>query len=292
MLYSTSTDIAVRRPAIGLFRGVEMLMDAGFPALDLSLFEYGFVMDDDYRETAAKLKAMTSARGVVFNQSHAPFGGGYDKYFGQTAPNLPRVIEFAGLCGVRNIVIHPLQRGRYYGHEEELFEMNMEFYSGLAPHAKNAGVRIAIENMWHRHPVNGYIVDDVCANPDELAKYYDTLNDPEAFTVCLDLGHVALCGREPEDAVKTIGHRLGAIHAHDVDYVNDLHYLPGVGKLNWSVICRSLAEVDYKGDFTLEASYFPKNYPDAHMPSVLRFMSETAAFYAGEVEKYKKELAK
>ena len=292
MLYSTSIDLITRRPAIGLFRGVEMLMDAGFPALDLSLFEYNFVMADDYRETAARLKAMTAARGVVFKQSHAPFGGGFEKYFGQTAPNLPRVIEFAGLCGVRNIVIHPLQRGRYYGQEQELFEMNMEFYSSLAPYAKNAGVKIAIENMWHRHPVNGYIVDDVCANPHELAKYYDTLNDPEAFTVCLDLGHVALCGREPEDAVKIIGHRLGAIHAHDVDYVNDLHYLPGVGKLNWAAICRSLAEVGYNGDFTLEASYFPKNYPDAHMPSVLRFMSETAAFYAGEVERYKKELAK
>ncbi len=95
--------------------------------------------------------------------------------------------------GIRQVVVHPLQRGRYYGHEQELFDMNMEFYRSLAPYAREAGVRIAIENMWQNHPVNGHIVDDVCANPHELAAYYDTLDDPDCFTVCLDLGHVALC---------------------------------------------------------------------------------------------------
>ena len=292
MLFSTNTYLTTDRPDIGLDRGIEMLIDAGFPALDLSFFSYGFAMSDDYKTTAKRLKSLTDSRGVIFNQAHAPFGGGFEKYTTETVPNLPRVFEFAGLVGVKNIVVHPLQRGRYYGQEEELFELNMEFYSRLAPHAKSAGVKIAIENMWHRHPVNNYIVDDTCADPHELARYYDTLNDPEAFTVCLDLGHVAICGREPEDAIRIIGHRLGAIHAHDVDYVNDLHTLPGVSKLNWQNICRALAEVNYNGEFTLEAESFARRYPTAHLPAVLRFMAETAHFFADEVERYKGELTK
>ena len=194
------------------------------------------------------------------------------------------------LIGVKNIVVHPLQRGRYYGQEDVLFEMNMEFYSKLAPYAKDSGVKIAIENMWHNHPITGTIVDDTCADPHELVRYYDTLNDPAAFTICLDLGHVALCNREPEEAIKVIGHdRLGAIHAHDVDYSRDLHTLPGLSKLNYDAICKSLAEIDYVGEFTLEAENFAKKYPDEHLPAVLRFMAETAKLYADKIDSYRKE---
>lgn len=290
MLYSTNTSFVINRPEIGLMKGIEMFIDAGFPALDISLFKYDFAISDDRNATAKKLKALAESRGVIFNQAHAPFGGGFDKYTTETVPNFPRIFEFCGILGVKNIVVHPLQRGRYYGQEEVLFELNMDFYSKLAPYAKNAGIKIAIENMWHNDPHNGRIVDDTCADPRELVRYYDTLNDPDAFTVCLDLGHVGICGREPEDAIKIIGHdRLGAIHAHDVDYVSDLHTLPGLGKLNYDAVCRSLAEIDYSGEFTLESEYFAKNFPDEHLPAVLKFMSETAKLYADRIEKYKKE---
>lgn len=289
MLFSTNINIVTARGDVGLYRGIEMLMDAGFPALDLSLFDYDFVMADDYKETAKKLKSLVDSRGVIFNQAHAPFGGGYEKYTTQTIPNFPRVIEFAGLVGVKTLVVHPLQRGRYYGQEEELYELNMKFYSSLAPYAKAAGVKIGIENMWHNHPISGCIVDDTCANPHELARYYDSLNDPEAFTVCLDIGHVALCNREPEDAIKIIGHdRLGAIHAHDVDYVNDLHTLPGLGKINFDAVCRALADIDYTGDFTLETK-FTKNYPTEFMPTVVKFMADTARFYVDKIDAYRKK---
>lgn len=293
MLHSTCTSFVTDRPNIGLFKGIEMFIDAGFPAIDLTLMKYDYVLEDDYKETAKKLRNLVESRGVIFNQAHAPFGGGYDKYTTETVPNFPRIFEFCGLLGIKNIVVHPLQRGRYYGQEEILFELNMDFYSKLAPYAKNAGLKIAIENMWHNDPHTGYIVDDTCADPHELVRYYEALNDPDAFTICLDLGHVGLCGREPEDAVKIIGHdRLGAIHAHDVDYVHDLHTLPGLSKLNYDAICRSLAEVDYKGDFTLESTYFAKNFPDEHLPAALKFMSETAKLYADKVEKYKCEVNK
>ena len=90
-----------------------------------------------------------------------------------------------------------------------------------------------------------------------------------------------------------IGHdRLGAIHAHDVDYVNDLHTLPGVSKLDYNAICRALAEVDYQGDFTLEAESFSKKYPTDYLPTVIRFMADTARYYANKIEEYKKEIKK
>ncbi len=286
MLHSTQTLIPEKR--FGIKRTVEIIMDAGFPAIDITMHTPAtFFLGDDYREIARELRGMTEARGVIFNQAHAPFGGGYDNYTDNLVPTFPRVFEFASLCGIKNVIVHPLQRGRYYGHAEELFEMNMEFYSGLAPIAKNNGVKIAIENMWQRNANSKHICDDVCADPVELARYYDTLNDPDAFTVCLDIGHVALCGREPEDAIRTLGSRIGALHVHDVDYVDDLHTLPGIGKVNWREVCRALADVDYNGEITLEADYFMRNMDDELIPMAERMLEASARHLAAQVEAFK-----
>lgn len=275
----------------GIEAAADMMIEAGYMGLDVSMFKTDAVpFTDDYKEVAARLKAKADAAGVKFVQAHAPFGGGYKKYTENLVPLMPRAFEFCSLLGIPAIVVHPIQNGRYYGHERELFDMNVEFYRSLAPIAKQYGVKIAIENMWQWHPVNRHqIVDDICAPPEELAAMYDALDDPETFTVCLDIGHVALCGREPEDAIRVIGHRLGCLHVHDVNYREDLHTLPGVSKINWDNVCRALAEVDYQGCMNLEADAFYLGFlPEMHK-TVTRFMADVAKSLSDKVEEYKKQ---
>ena len=270
----------------GLERAVEMLIEAGWDAIDISMFK----MDDppftdDYKEVAARLLEMAKPRGVKFVQAHAPFGGGMEKYTTQLVPLFPRVFEFVSLLGVESIVVHPVQNGVYRGREEELFKNNVEFYRSLAPLAKHYGVKIAIENMWQRNKKGGYIIDDVLAPPEELARMYDELADPEAFTVCLDLGHVALCNREPEDAIRTLGSRIGALHVHDVDYINDLHTIPYLGRVRWSQVIEALADIDYKGEFTMESDAFLAPYEDDFIPTATRFMADTTKYLAERLQK-------
>ena len=290
MLISTATGHMTYK--LGVEAGVRLLCEAGYDRLDLTLeADHNYYERDDRLEIIKTLKDVTASYGVSFNQAHAPFGGGYDRYTTELVPKMPAVFDFCGELGIDTVVVHPLQQGRYYGNAERLFDMNMEFYTKLAPYAKNAGVRIGIENMWQYHPVTRRIVDDVCAPPEELAKYYDTLNDPGVFNICLDLGHVALCGREPEDAIRTIGHdRLGALHVHDVDYISDLHTLPGVGKIKWNRVCRALAEIDYKGVFTYEADGFLCRFDPEHYPAATKFMADTARYLVAKIEKYKAEI--
>ena len=289
MLFSTQNHVMVQ--TFGQEAGDKYLMDAGYPAIDVSFFGdlYSYIFDDDYKERAAKMKATANSRGVVYNQAHAPFGGGFENYTTKLIPQMPRVFEFCGLLGVKQIIVHPIQRGQYSGHEKELFDLNIEFYKSLIPLAKENGVKIAIENMWQRHWVNKQIVDDICADPHELAAMYDTLNAPDAFTVCLDIGHVALCRREPADAIRILGHdRLGALHVHDVDYIDDLHTLPATQKINWDSVCRALGEIDYKGEFTREADNFLKNFDNDFKPVAARFMADTARNLAEKVDSYRK----
>ena len=284
MLYSCQTCHLASR--LGINAAVDAMLDAGYPALDISLFgNNGFMLAEDWRDTAKALRAKAETRGAVFNQAHAPFGGGYEHYTKNLIPTFPRVFEFCEELGVRQIVVHPLQQGRYYGRERELFDMNMDFYRSLIPLSDKHGIKIAIENMWQTHPVTHRICDDVCANPHELAAYFDTLNDPEHFTVCLDIGHVALCGREPQDAIRVLGHdRLGALHVHDVDYINDLHTIPYLGRVNWSAVVDALADIRYKGEFTMESDAFLARYPNDFLPTATKFMADTTKYLAEKLE--------
>ncbi len=285
MLFSTSTSTLAQK--IGYAKCVDMLCKAGFPALDFAFFAYS---QDEIpagaTELMRELRAIADANGVIFNQAHAPFGGGYEKYTTVRVPMMPEVFRLASILGVRQIVVHPLQNGTYTGREKELFEANLAFYRSLAPHAKASGIKIAIENMWRRHPASGYIVDDVLAPPEELRDMFDALDDEETFTVCLDVGHVTLCNhREPADAIRILGHdRLGALHVHDTDYRDDLHTLPYMGKIDWESVIAALAEIDYKGELTLEAGNFQRSVPEALILSSMRYMADTARYLAERID--------
>ena len=289
MLYSTNTEFI--KDGMDLFEGLSLIIDAGFPAIDFSIFrDYDYIMEDGYKERAKKIRKFVNDRGVCINQIHAPFGGGPEYYGGTTVPKLPRILEFASLLGAKCAVVHPIHGEHFPKYRDMVFERNVKFYSSLAPYAKDFGIKVALENMWQRRPVSNYIEDDIFAEPRELALAYDTLSDPEAFTVCLDVGHVAICGREPEDAIDILGSRIGALHIHDVDYFHDSHTLPGQGKLDWEKVCRALARVGYNGDFTLEAGNFLARTPKAIYPTAIKMMNDVAKYYADKVEEYKAEL--
>ena len=77
------------------------------------------------------------------------------------------------------------------------------------------------------------------------------------------------------------------VDVHDVDFISDLHTLPGMSRLNWDNICLALAEIDYKGVFTLEADKFLNGIDLELYPSAIKFMADTAKHLASRIEQYK-----
>ena len=286
MIISNLTNFLSKK--YGIVRTVEMLIEAGFTGIDVSMFDIKkFPFTDDYKEICAEIKAIADSHGVKFVQAHAPFGT-YEQTMNEYVPVLPRAFEVCELLGIPAIVVHPLTIGRYNSFKEESNRVNVEYYNKIKPLAKKHGVKIAVENMWTVHPVTRRIVDAALADPRELRDFVDGLCDPEVFTICLDLGHVALCSREPEDAIRIIGgERLGCLHIHDVDYISDLHTLPGIGKINWDNVCRALADVNYSGIFNLEVENFLNGFLPEHEDVCLKFMADTTRIFAEKVEYYK-----
>ena len=116
--------------------------------------------------------------GIPFIQGHAPFSFRDNTLEGWKTHNYPRLvraIEIAGVLGIRELIIHPVQFLPYKQNAATLHAYNMEFYRALAPTAKEAGIKIALENMFVTDPNRKIFTESTCGDPREFVDYLDTL---------------------------------------------------------------------------------------------------------------------
>ena len=272
----------------GWEKALELTAQAGFDAMDISLFdmtkgEESPFMGAEGVAYAASLRKKAESLGIRINQAHAPFRMEMKRWLeGDREDILRRLhqsIRVAAACGCSNIVIHPLHTMNYLNSDPAWVKaVNVEYYSLLAPVAKETGIKIAIENMWQRHRYTKHIVSSVCASPWEHAAYVDACNAVEpVFTACLDVGHSVLVGVEPALAIRVLGGRLSCLHIHDVDGKNDNHTCPGTLSVDFPAIVEALREVGYRGEFTLEAMCYFDQFPEEKWFGALCHMQQVCS---------------
>ena len=295
MLLASQNNVLAK--VFGQEKSIDILSSAGYDAIDLSLFQ----MSDDnnefcrdgYRARAIQLGDYAKSRGVFFNQSHTPFSFNWknpNEVEERLIPRTIQALEVSALAGCKIAVVHPVHHEEYLGHEEERFEQNMKFYRGLLPYAKEYDIKIALENMFQREKKRKILGADTCSDPKEFVRYVDELDD-EHFVACLDLGHCGVVGEEAYNAIRILGHdRLKALHVHDNDYTNDMHMLPGIGKMDWEEIMKALAEIRYDGEFTYEADRFFISMPPAMMPNAVTLMVDMGRYLIGRFDDYQSKL--
>ena len=280
-----------------LEKTIDLYKAAGFTAMDYPLFE--MIHDDcvfngeHYREEARKIRRILDEKDFPCVQTHAPFKFQTVQWddpviFEEvTFPRMVRSIEISAILGAKVVVIHPIHHMTYHGHEEEIFQLNMNYYRRLIPYAAEYGIKIAVENMFQKDPLRGYIVADTCSDVKEFTRYIDTLNSPQ-ITACLDVAHVSLPMSDltAADMIRELGHnRLGALHIHDNDFTRDQHVLPYLGKLDWAGITKALGEIDYQGDFTYEVNgLLFDGCDEGFVPIATKFMGEVGKHLCSMVE--------
>lgn len=288
----TQTDCLAK--TFGEEESIRLLAKAGFDAVDLSFFE---MLNDDchwcgdgWMEHAKKLKVIGDECGISFSQAHAPFPSskGEEPFDTVIRERIIRSMQAAAITGVKNIVVHPMQHLTYAKNRRELYDMNIKFYRSLIPYCEEFGIRVCLENMWQYDDKRHYIVDSVCAQPEEFCSMLDEL-DSEWMVGCLDIGHSALSGIEPADFIRAMGKkRLQALHVHDVNYVSDCHTMPFMEKLDWESITEALADIDYEGDFTFEGDHFLYPLPRELRPEGSVLMAKVGRYLIGRIEAKRK----
>ena len=293
MLLSSAHSLFERKmPNASTEEIIDLMADAGFDAIDFSFHTRKEYHIEDTDGEAGKSKFIewrkrAEARGLVFNQAHAPDGSSYrdlDRTI-QRFHEIRRSIRNASYLGIPIIVVHPVQHLPYCepGVPELLFEWNMQFYNALKPYAEEYGVKIAVENMWQQP--NGIIDHSTCSSPEEFVRYVDALNS-EWFVACLDIGHASVVKVDPCEIIRALGkNRLKALHVHDVDGKDDLHTLPYFSKINWDSVCSALKEINYDGDMTFEASGFVTPLPTDLVLPAAKFMVATGRHLIDKITK-------
>lgn len=258
-----STEIQSAAKIIGEEKAVELLAKAGFEAWDFSLFS---MCSYDWRtrsvrpsehvlagskaiDFAKKLKKIGLDNGVVCNQSHAPFPTGCEGI----RAKLQLAIECTAEAGGKICVIHPDNNKDAQG--------NAEMYLELLPFAKACGVKIATENMWDWDNVKDQAAPAVCSSPQSFLEHLNAVND-DYFVACLDVGHAEMKGLNTNsvEMIRALSGKLQALHLHDNDLWHDSHQIPFSMRIDFEGIVKALKEIDYRGDFTLEADAYLGRY--------------------------------
>ncbi|MBO5510501.1 MAG: sugar phosphate isomerase/epimerase [Clostridia bacterium] len=264
------------RRRYGDFEAARLIREAGFDCVDYSCYywkEQAHALEDGYREYARALRTHLDGLGLVCNQSHAPFDTKYGQPFELscgTFRNVTRAIEVASILGAEQIVVHSIAMPKELTEDTEATHAYaMEYYHALLPFAEEFGIRIAVENLFVRHKEK-FVYSGRLNRPDTLSRVVRELDSPWA-TACLDMGHAAMVGYEPENFVRGMDKGLlGAVHFQDGDYIEDWHTLPYLGQYHWAEIMKALAETGYRGDLTFEIYKYYQNLPDEAIPHALK----------------------
>lgn len=279
---------ALRR-RYGDFEAARLISEAGFDAMDYSSYWYenSPLAGDDYRDYAKKLRAHMDGVGLSCNQSHAPFTMNYGQPFDLSSPayrEVVRSMEVAAVLGAKQIVVHSLAMPEELREDTEATHgCAMAYYRSLLPYAEAFGIRIAVENLFVRHKEK-FVYSKRLNSPETLSRVVRELDSPFAVA-CLDMGHAAMVGYEPEDFIRGMDRGLlGAVHIQDGDYIEDRHTVPYVGQYHWEEIMKALAETGYTGDLTFEVYKLYQNLPDAAIPHALKMAEAVGRHMIGIFE--------
>ena len=264
------------------FEGFKLIKEAGFDCVDMSYYWQkpdSPLLDDGYRDYAIRLKTYLDELGLVCNQAHAPFDIKHGEAFDESNPHylgIIRSIESAAILGAKNIVVHtvvsPKGSSSFFDHE-----YNFAFFKSLQPLCERFNIRIAVENLFVMDDKRKYYRGRL-GTAKELCTFIRELNSPY-FVACVDVGHAAMTGNEPERFISEMdSDLLQALHIQDGNYREDCHTIPFLGNFNWKEIMKALKEKGYEGELNFEIVKYLKNIPNELILDALRFAEKVGRY--------------
>ena len=197
-------------------------------------------------------------------------------------------IGFCGSNGVKYILISPISGDRTYGRE---WELNHDFYMGLAEKAQESGVCILLQNMCRA--VGGHSVRGVCAEASDAADWVDRLNKDagaEVFGFCVDMGICSLCGNDVHEFITTLGSRIRAVILRDCDGHNDAALMPfsgarnGKSQTDWMGLIRGLRDIDFDGELIVNCTDTARAFSPLLRPTVYQLAGEVGDYIRWQVQ--------
>ena len=179
------------------------------------------------------------------------------------------MIRRGAAVGIRIFVIHPSAEPIEEKDRPERLAYAKESLAQLAEFAAELGCTVAVEDLPRTClGRNSYdILELMSAHP--------------ALRCCFDTNHLLM-----EDAgafVRKVGDRIVTTHVSDYDFLDERHWLPGEGRLNWQKILGALKEVGYNGPWLYEIDFeSPKTLKREKDLTCADFVRNAEELFAGK----------
>ena len=122
----------------------------------------------------------------------------------------------------------------------QAWERSQAHIRKLIPLAEEAGVKIAVEEVWNKFLLS----------PIEFARYIDEFESPTVGAY-FDVGNIVEYAY-PQEWIRELGKRILKIHIKEYAKPKRFDYKLGEGEIDWPAVKQALIDVDYEGWITAE----------------------------------------
>jgi sugar phosphate isomerase/epimerase len=141
------------------------------------------------------------------------------------------------------VIMHPSSEPIENKDRGARMEQSKRSIETIAEMVRKVGCRVAIE-----------LLPRTCLgrSAEELLHLLEGV-DAETAGVCLDTNHLMDAFASLPDVVRRLGRRLVALHCSDYDGVDEKHWLPLRGVIDWTAFLSALRDAGFSGPFHYEA---------------------------------------
>ncbi len=183
---------------------------------------------EEIRHRIAVLQALQTEDVLTVASIHIPFGGRWniahpDESARRKAVELIlETFEFTAPLQCRDYTLHPSAEPIAPEDRRKAMEQSRRSLCELAPEAHRRGLRINVEDL-----------PRTCLGRDEeeMAALLEGL--PEEFGYCFDVNHFCNAADRCPGLIGRFGTRIRTFHFSDYDGIDECHWYPGLGVLDW-----------------------------------------------------------
>ena len=231
-------------PRKDILEEVEWIGKNGFDFVDLFLEEDKAVPEKIDIQNLKKLLQKYKLDVVGHTACYLPIGSPVRSFRETAVSEAERYFEVFSKLNVKFVTIHTNWPPGLFSTKEGV-EFQIETLKKMVNVAKKYNLELMLE------PIDTW--------QDDIKSVSEILKKVPGLYLHIDIGHVNLFGRKPEQFIKKFHKKLKHIHLHDNDGNKDLHIPIGTGKIDWENLIKILKKY-YNGTITLEIFSKDRDY--------------------------------
>lgn len=236
---------------IGKLEGVtETFVEHGIRYLEFR------IVKDDYDEIDERVKIILAEKaksGINTRTVHLPQKSSFDLSHPDeelrlaALENQKKVVRRIYPLKPEVLVLHPCAGEVKEETDEARTQALIKSLKDFCAYCKHLGMKVAVENL-----TNGMV-----QTGDDLLRIMEGVGDNVG--ICFDVNH--LLKESHKDFIRKVGKYIITMHVSDNDGIQERHFLPGDGVINWKELFEELSKIGYQQTMIVESGRMMSEFP-------------------------------